>query len=319
MIKLLSEVAMEYYKIRLKPKSSFGTLPMSDTIFGQMVWTLRRMGFDVDKMLENYLEEPFLVVSDFLLDDCGIVPKIPARYSVGKSKEDKLDMLLNRKSLKQKGYIPISTIIKEPTLTREKIVDKSRSIGNQHYQTSDVVRCSTNRLTSTTGDGFSPYTVIEHFYNGIDFSFYFFCSDDLKEYVLKALEIIGEIGFGKDASVGKGKFDVIVGSCEKVSVEKERANAVYTLSNCYLQGIDARNAYYEPFTRFGKHGDILAITGNPFKNPVVMARQGALIVFGEQLPSKCYIGKGIKSLSFHQETVMQGYSLYIPVYLEEDL
>jgi len=110
------------------------------------------------------------------------------------------------------------------------------------------------------------------------FSLYFYTKEAYVEKIISALTTIGQIGFGKDASVGKGRFHLISDSLCELKVKNDSANAIYTLGNCYLKDIKAGVYSYETFTRFGKHGDILAITGNPFKNPVVTARQGALLI-----------------------------------------
>lgn len=311
---------MKYYKIRLKPKTSFGSPPMSDTIFGQLVWTMARMGIDIDRELSHYMKNPFLVVSDFFVNDLGLSPKLPVKYSVGESKIEKLELLLNRKLEKKKGFINISKLIHSKKLNHGTIRDISESLPSGKYAIDQVVRCSINRTTGTTGENFSPYAVKEIFYGDCEFSFYFYCRDELKNTVVEAMEIMGTIGFGKDATVGKGKFDLINNSLEEINLDKGNTNAVYTLSNCYLYKIGCDKAYYETFTRFGKHGDILATTGYPFKNPVVLARQGAVLKFSNgNFPSNPFVGTGINRISYHQKTVMQGYSLYIPIVLEEEL
>lgn len=314
---------MILYQVEIKPKSAFGSPPISDTIFGNLVWSLVHLGCDVDSFLQDYLKNPFLVVSDFFVEDLGLAPKIPTKYSVGETKEDKLGIILGRKSSKAKSHIPINSLIEKRELSRKIVSEISSSISKKNYQTSEVVRCSINRLTGTTGGGpFSPYAMVEHFYRDIFFTFYFRCEEDFCETVLDALSLMGEIGFGKDATVGKGKFEVLRDSFKKIDLSFDNSyNGIYTLSNLYLYDIPAEKAYYEPFTRFGKHGDILATTGNPFKNPVVVARQGAILLnIPKELLEKGYVGTGIKGISYHDKTVYQGYSLFIPhKFYEEDV
>ncbi|MCA1933697.1 MAG: hypothetical protein LDL13_08975 [Calditerrivibrio sp.] len=304
---------MILYKIKLKPESAFGSPPISDTIFGNLIWSFVHIGIDVDKLLSNYMEEPFLVVSDFFLDDLGVTPKIPSVYTVGKNKKEKLDILMNRKEVKNRAYIPIDFLIKEKKLSKKIVLEKSESISKNIYMKSHVVRCSINRITGTTGEGFTPYSLVENFYKNNFFTFYFKCEESFCEKVIDALSYMGQVGFGKDATVGKGKFSVLKDSFEKIDLGDSSFNDIYTLSNLYMYNIPAKEAFYEPFTRFGKHGDILAITGNPFKNPVVTARQGAILLgIPADILKKGYIGSGIKGLSYHENTVYQGYSLFIP-------
>lgn len=304
---------MIFYRIRLIPKSAFGSPPISDTIFGNLIWSFVHIGVDVDKLLSNYVEDPFLVVSDFFIEDLGIAPKIPKIYTLGKNKEEKLDMLINRKEIKSRTHIPLGFLIKGKKLSNKIVLENSRSINKGTYMKSHLVRCSINRLTGTTGENFSPYSLLEYFYGDTFFTFYFKCEESFCEKVIDALSYMGQIGFGKDATVGKGKFDVVKDSFEKIEIEDFSCDGVYTLSNLYMYNIPAKEAFYETFTRFGKHGDILSITGNPFKNPVVTARQGAILSgIPYDIMKKGYIGSGIKGLSYHEKTVYQGYSLFIP-------
>lgn len=69
----------------------------------------------------------------------------------------------------------------------------------------------------------------------------------------------------------------------------------------------------------GRHGDRLSVSGKPFKNPVIMADEGALLFPHDMAAAlaRPYLGAAVRGVSKIQEnTVHQGYSLYIPVRLE---
>lgn len=76
--------------------------------------------------------------------------------------------------------------------------------------------------------------------------------------------------------------------------------------------------FYSPFTRFGKHGDVLAKSSNPFKNPVIMADEGAVFIpKNNEVFRKPYVGSAIRDLSKAKTTtIAQGYAPYIPVAIE---
>jgi CRISPR-associated protein Csm4 len=77
--------------------------------------------------------------------------------------------------------------------------------------------------------------------------------------------------------------------------------------------------YFAPFTRFGRHGDVLAKSSNPFKNPVIMADEGAIFMPADldRTMNKPYIGTAVTNISKAEpNAVTQGYSLYIPVIVE---
>ena len=120
------------------------------------------------------------------------------------------------------------------------------------------------------------------------------------------LEVVSKSGYGKRASIGKGAFEYR--AFEKVSVKKN-SNAFMTLSPVVIDDENLKEFYYEPFTRFGKHGGGLAST-NPFKSPLLMADSGSVVIYDE-ICEKEYIGKAISGHSTNANTVHRGYSILI--------
>ena len=128
----------------------------------------------------------------------------------------------------------------------------------------------------------------------------------------QCLDDIGSFGFGKDASIGMGKFQ-IEDFLEKPLPAQDSANACLTLAPCAPQGLgfDNQHSYYQLFTRFGRHGDVAVHQeGKPFKNPLLLAQTAA--VFSTNPPKSGFIGQGIggngelsKTL---KATVHQGYA-----------
>ncbi len=139
------------------------------------------------------------------------------------------------------------------------------------------------------------------------------------EQAKKGLERIGEFGFGKDASTGLGRFELAEDDeIDLSSMGSNSPNACYTLSPSVPEKDTFENMFFTLFTRYGRHGDVLAKSANPFKNPVVMADEGAILKpKTETVFDKPYIGIAVTNLSKAEpNTVTQGYSLYIPVRVE---
>src|SRR5690606_8519016 len=133
-----------------------------------------------------------------------------------------------------------------------------------------------NRQTNTTGEGgFAPYSIEqEWFVPGIAWSGYLLLDVDRLSAAdcRQCLEDIGNIGFGRDASIGLGKFSVSE-FVETTLPGQAGANACLTLAPCASQGLgfEGKNSFYQLFTRFGRHGDIAVHQeGKPFKNPVLL-------------------------------------------------
>ena len=113
------------------------------------------------------------------------------------------------------------------------------------------------------------------------------------ETVIQLLENVGATGYGRDASIGLGKFTVSDSIVESL-YKTENANTLITLAPSVLSGqhVNTEKTYYSIFTRFGRHGGQAIAKQKPFKNPVLMANTAAVVV-PEKMHDQPYIGKGL--------------------------
>ncbi|MCI6339297.1 MAG: hypothetical protein MR782_00315 [Campylobacter sp.] len=291
---------MKLYKTTITSLSSFGTTLKGDTIFGHICWAICLKNKNrLNELLKGYEKEPFLVVSDAFVSGYFPKPTAPSTMlgeNLADKKVNRKKVWLNWEDL-QNGDFSLAKSddeLKKPMVTFLSIKNKI------------------NRLTFTTDGGdFAPYSMSE--YMTVPQDVYFLLDtdkmslDELKD----AFSLVGKMGYGKKASIGKGRFEV--GEfCEIESFLNENSNAFMTLSPSSLENFS--EIYYEPFTRFGKHGASLA-SDKPFKSPVLLAQSGALIVPNDDEKTKiqkaAYIGKGIKGHSSHEESVQQGYAIVV--------
>ena len=172
----------------------------------------------------------------------------------------------------------------------------------------------------TTGKGFFAPYVIEniHFLPGLELVVFVWINEDATDIdrVKYAMEQIGRWGFGRDASTGLGRFD-LAETEEMTWPERGVCNTCLTLAPCVPEAGAFRAFYFTPFTRYGRHGAQLLHKGRPFKNPVVMASEGAIFYPKEvHTFEKPYIGRAVTNISKAQETaVAQGYAIYLPMSL----
>ncbi|MDR2105571.1 MAG: hypothetical protein LBP51_07455, partial [Deferribacteraceae bacterium] len=96
---------MGYLRFKITPKSAFGTLPASDTLFGQLCCTLRLLGEDLDALLKGYAEDPFAVLSNMLPLDLGSLPPLPKAHT-----EESERLMGERKKLKKLNMAAIPNI-----------------------------------------------------------------------------------------------------------------------------------------------------------------------------------------------------------------
>jgi len=302
---------MKLYKITLNIDGTFATPPKGDTLFGQLCWSLAELEGEakLDQWLEGYTDNrPFFIVSDILLGDRVLFPPIPPThlgipFDAGSRKELKCKRAITIDALKKSGYkINAST-----RLACENF---------ENWHTTIQMRNKIDRRNNTTGNGFDPFASKRYDIKKREATLYIAVDNNRIniETLSKALEYVGKYGFGKDATIGRGRFTVK--EIEEKSFNMKDANAVLTLGPSILYGQNFEEVYYDPFTRFGKHGGYLA-HGRVWKNPVVMADSFALIK--KDTPSM-YIGQGLGgdgSISKRMpKTVHQGYAVTIPVRLE---
>lgn len=302
---------MKIYKIIIKPLTGFGTPIKGDTLFGHICWQIfydpQLFGKSLSELLKDYDKEPFIVVSSAFPVINGKIylkkPSMPINKLFPFPEEE---LVQKRKELKAKTHFALH----KPLKPLNQIEYEKPEFSIEEEQT----RCTINRITGTTGKApFTPY-MIDKIHYRCELAIFAGLRDDLSiESFKEALKRIGKHGYGKDATVGYGKFELCDAEPIELADLSKNPNALYTLSPSVPEMEKVRDIYFTPFIRFGRHGDIYAKANNPFKNPVIFADESAVIV-PHQMPEKPYIGKAIKNLSKSvPDTVAQGYSLVIPV------
>lgn len=294
---------MRRIKVTLKPLSAFGEEILGETLFGQLCWQLcSNFGTDeLERLLKGYCEgNPFLVVSDACPEGLLPVPELPSNFwRQGAS----------RKELKKREWIPIERT-KEPLETW-----KEFSVLGSQYRTALVqTHNSINRETGTTGFGqFAPYdTAIDFYQQKLKLDCYFLLRDDFaKEHLLEALQNIGISGYGRDASIGLGKFEV--SHTEEVQWEEKPGSFLALASVDLSESPCTYPTFYKTKTHFGRHGSTAALFGNPFKKPVLLARRGAVITVPSEKGAMWH-GRGISGISNNGiNCVHQGYAPVFPL------
>lgn len=344
---------MKTYEMTIRAQSGFGTALKGDTVFGHICWQAAYdstlLGNPIASLLADYETDPFLVVSsahmrlihdgrtnyvlkrpDAPLEMFGSFRRKNRRCFLRERKElksrkwvlmDPLKRMANLKSLDLKNDAELFEIAAKNL--RGPIMDCAQTKAMKTLTTKfPQPRSSINRFTNTTGeDGFAPYIVEQQVYfPGTELSIFMGVGKQISvERVATALRRIGETGFGKDASTGLGRFEVLT-FCEVdfSSWGSSEPDACYTLGPCVPEHGAFTETYFTPFTRFGRHGDVLAKSSNPFKNPVIMADEGALFMPRQRtFFQKPWVGSAVTTVSkAMRNAVTQGYSLYIPVRTE---
>ncbi|MBF0152730.1 MAG: CRISPR-associated protein Csm7 [Magnetococcales bacterium] len=302
---------MKTLLVTLKPLTAFATPLHGDTLFGQLCWRLRyTLGEDwLDELLTEYTQgKPFLVVSDFFPAGSIPRPQLPGGFFPGQ--EEKIEGK-DRKADKKRTWMPWNQYDKPlaewiTLCASEKEIwppDPETVQSGRKHKAGRVIqpqpRNAINRLTGTTGeDGFAPYTVEQTWFPPAARLELWLLYDPERleqEYLEEALCAIGQTGFGKDANVGLGKF-LVEKVCAASLPNQEESNAWLTLGFCAPQGggFDPERSFYQIFTRFGRHGDVAALTGQVYKNPILLARAGAVLTPQDTFnPDRRFVGQGL--------------------------
>ena len=316
---------MDTITLRIHPLSPFGTPPLGDTLFGQLCWAIRHQSGEarLRELLDGYLEnQPFAVVADAL--PAGYLPRPALPLSWFEQPAD-----ADRKRLKQRNWIPHGAL-RQPLRSWLNAARSDREVtGNPDFSLRESwpqPHNSINRLTGTTGeDGFAPYTMMQiGFAPGLtlDLHVVFDPARSSAMELREGFESIGATGFGRDASIGLGKFAVEERAAASPTAQAN-ANAYLTLAPCAPQGCDflPHASRYQPFTRFGRHGDQAVQSGQPFKTPVLLAAAGAVLKPAWYVET-CYVGRGLggdgRLSRAIPETVHQGYTPVIGVHLPDE-
>ena len=343
---------MKLYEIMVKPLSGFGTPLKGDTLFGHFCWQAvydpSLLDGGLKKWISCYGEKPFVVFSSAwpkIEDNRKFFyafkrPGMSIYFLFPTPKGNKKESLEQLKENKKKKWMKVDESLSLDLKSIEYLTDKEL-VEKAHRKATDDTRrmmggkrhqefClefiqqhnTINRMTMTTGEGmFAPFTETNFFYYPeTELSVFILVDEDATdiEKVRTALENIGKFGFGRDASTGCGRFELGKhGELDLPSVESP--NACYVLGPVVPEKGLFSDHYFTPFVRFGKHGDVLAKSGNPFKNPVLMADEGAIFVTKNPDVFKSpYIGRAVFNTSKVKEhtVVHQCYAPYLPFRLE---
>lgn len=312
---------MRVFCYTLRPLAAFGTPLAGDTLFGQLCWTLRHQlgNARLQALLDGYCAgRPFVVVSDAMPSGHVPLPTLPSSTWEGSDNAD-------RKALKKRRWLSVGSLVRPlPQWQSVALTDAELAPVTERAQPHNTI----NRQTGTTGTGpFAPYSTSQRWYTmDTQFDLYVVLDDTrLSESELSAaLAYIGATGFGRDASIGLGKFGLVDGARAMEWYRPAGANSYLTLGPCAPQGLSfcPVRSSWQVLTRFGRHGDVAVQAGNPFKKPLLLAQAGAVFRPETTDPALTIVGQGLGGellpiSTAMPQTVHQGYAPVIPILCPE--
>ncbi|WP_022854037.1 type III-A CRISPR-associated RAMP protein Csm4 [Thermodesulfatator atlanticus] len=324
---------MKFLEIIIEPLSAFGTPLKGDTIFGHFFWQLiydpELISGNLSHLKDTYGHEPIVVFSSAFprLKEGWLMPRpsLPLKYFHTEKGQDCFETLSKRKDQKKKKWMLVKELkinlenteflndTEATDLLRQEIGDyfaaqEVKSFVKKLAQPHNAI----NRKTFSTGEGFAPYQLENSwFLPEMKLSVFVLYREEVLDVkqIKKAFLRIGLTGFGRDASSGLGRFRLI---SIKEHPLPEPQNMLYTLSPYVPRENEYERLWYQPFVRFGRHGSYLVLSKNPFKNPILMADEGAVVQCKE--PKGPYLGRALTGLSkAESNTLGQGFSIVLPL------
>lgn len=338
---------MKTYRITIEPASAFGTPLKGDTIFGHICWRLAEdpslLQTTLDSLLQDYDRAPFAVFSSahpvLNCDDKVFyaLPR-PMGLEIANRPQSRRDRIRAGKEAKKRKWLLLDESLRivlseERFKSDQELFDlflESRSPEEARplcVLAPDKKRLcapftqshnAINRMTMTTGgDGFAPFSHDNVMYlPGLSLAIFAAVDEQVMDPdgLRSVFERTGLWGFGRDASAGLGRFMVRSVEEQPWPCPLESDTGCYTLGPCVPRKKTFTACHAVPFTRFGRHGSALATCGAPFKKPIIMAQEGAVLYpASRELYDTPWLGTAVKNVSaMDPKTVTQGYTLYLP-------
>jgi len=287
---------MKTYALTLKLKSGLLTELQSDTIYGHFCWRLKEQ-YGVSK-LEEFIKlyksgNPIFILSDGLLKVKDKIrfprPLIFEQLDIKLSKYEKVLNFVEHKAKKERNYLTLEELnfflsngkIQINDLTES--LDTNKKIKKKKKIFEDGLRVSVQIDRQSFGSMQGRLFSYKPKYSADDVSFVVllkvfdekrFSSDELS--YKQILQDIFSIGYGKKKSSGFGQFEIVDFEEYKDIQELEASDSFIVLGN-YLPSINDKvfPIAYDYNTKYGKLGEELSTSENPFKNPMVFLTAGS--------------------------------------------
>jgi len=271
---------MPDFRLRLTLTSPLATPLHSGTLFGHLCWV--RHYRDGEQALSDWLTEqsqqPWLLSDAF---PAGYLPRpllSPAPRSEQQSGEQR-DVFIKRldkeKKQRKRNWLSVSDFLAlRGGLSEQRLLDQlSNAPGTVH--STRQAHNTINRHTGTTPASGGLYFMPEQWFDEQASELDVYIRADTHATTLADwFGQLGEFGFGRDASLGRGQFKVHVESVDS-TLFNYQGNRLMSLSHGTISA-NMVACRYKLHTHFGKLGGLFAGGArSPFKYPLALIRPGA--------------------------------------------
>jgi CRISPR-associated protein Csm4 len=308
---------MHYIEIVIRPLSDWMTPWQADTLFGHLAWSIRYE--EGEQALKEWLDaydeggEPPIILSDGFIGRWLPRPMLPLVRRPDKPLLE-LEEAIEAKKRKSLRWIDRDALIQGRYDDLDSLSDKGEPRESVvHHNV--ISRYSHRSLNEDGLYAVEQYGLPEE---ETTISIYARVKDDRELERLKFhMERAGLIGFGKRKSVGMGRFEVEEYIARDAWFNRPDADAHMWLSHGVPAPHDPVHGCYRIDTKYGKLGDGLATSGNPFKRPFTRLVPGS--VFTGSNAHRNWSGRMLQNLApAHPEVVQYAFALTLPLTVGED-
>lgn len=313
---------MKLYRIKIKPKDPFTHTWQADTIFGGLCWGLRDIEGEaalLQLLATQDSASPALVISNGFPGDLLPRPILP-QPSMERLRRDELyNVLINRKTERKIKWLRLEEF--NQILSGKSFADavtgdrelswRSRAwISRIRYH--NVINRATETVTADNGLFAEQEYVLNDELNDY-ISIYAMISGDWEKLIIRAFNVLGQVGLGGEKSTGRGGFQVLEVEPFTGFIVSQSPGGFVALSDFVPWADDPVAGFWSIRTKLGRVGGHLANSGNPFKRPLIVLEAGSCFQTSEIRP---FYGRMVKDVTPAYPKVVQ-YGLALPVVMDQ--
>jgi CRISPR-associated protein Csm4 len=309
---------MNLFRIRFRLRGPYATPWLADTLYGHLCWAALRLGGQrqLDDLLAPAMEgAPVLVLSDGFPGDLLPRPLLPPEPV-----DANQDLDAQRQHFEEERSLRRTPWVTEQEFRRaicgERVIP-TNALGQATPTSRGMLKNQINRLTATTSgaeEGGGLFEFEETFQEYV--TAYALVEPGVESMVEELLTYLADSGYGKRKAVGYGSLAArpTLEPFEGFGSPAQPTGFV-SLSTFVPARRDPTAGYWSILVKYGKLGEELAYSENPFKFPLLMLRSGA--VFRDSRVREFY-GRLVEGVNPRYDFVMQpAFSLPVPMRLPE--
>lgn len=277
---------MPFYMVRLWLEGPIATPMISGTLFGHLCWAYRwRFGEERFAQWLRELDNQPLLISDAMSRGCLPKPLLRAQPRDPEPLEAaSLKTLKKQPWLSRDQFLKIRNRLNEDSLLAALAADEqTRERERAARRSEPVLEVSMTRIPHNTINRLTNRTLPQGGLYFTDEEWPTQAAREREVYVQTALDppllrelftLTGKMGYGRDASAGRGQFSVLDIEAAPGGLFDAPGNRRLSLSHGNLTP-NMADARYRLHTHFGKVGALYSISAKPFKKPLTLLRPGA--------------------------------------------